>query len=92
MNNGRRRELCVGTTVLPAPHDVIGIALLERLNLPRHLACVLCDGHHLDRHMTVDRVLLCAVDFAKGALAELFEQQEVRGGVGFFEGCRPWRE
>ena len=58
--------------VRPAPHDVVGIAFLERVDLPRHLARVVCDRHDLDRHMSVDRVLLSAVDFAKGALAELF--------------------
>ena len=42
------QEESVGTTVRPAPHDVIGVALLESFNLPRHLADVLCDGHHLD--------------------------------------------
>ena len=74
MNNGAQRpqEESVGTTVRPAPHNVVGVALLERFNLPRHLARVLCDGHHLDRHMSLNRVLLSAVDFAKGALAELF--------------------
>ena len=71
-NDARAQEESVRTTVRPAPHDVVGIALLERFNLPRHLARVLCDGHHLDRHMSLDRVLLSAVDFAKGALAELF--------------------